>query len=316
MSASASPLSPSSFDFSGLWVPLVTPFLQGEVDHAALGRLTAHLASTGIKGFVVCGTTGEAAALSPDEQRACLRTVAEHAAGLPLVMGVGGESLAHAQHWVQHLCQASGTQALPPLAGLLVPAPAYIRPSQAGLVQWFRTLADVSTLPLIVYDIPYRTGATLQLDTLLSLAEHPRIQAIKDCGGDLAKTLALVADGRLQVLAGDDLQIFSTVAQGGVGAIAASAHLHTPRLVALLKALAASDLERARALWLPLQPLIQRLFAEPNPGPVKALLAAQGWMHDALRAPMQSASSRLRAELLALSCQLSPVDAADRLSPQ
>lgn len=315
MSAPALPSS-SSPRFAGLWVPLVTPFVHGQVDHTALGRLTAHLAGTGITGFVVCGTTGEAAALSPEEQLACLRTVATHAAGLPLVMGVGGESLAGAQAWVHHLSQGAHAGDLPPLAGLLVPAPAYIRPSQAGLRQWFHTLADASLLPIILYDIPYRTGATLQLDTLLALAEHPRIQAIKDCGGDLAKTLALIADGRLQVLAGDDLQMFSTVAQGGVGAIAASAHIHTPRLVTMLRALATSDLQHARTLWLPLLPLINLLFAEPNPGPVKALLAAQGWMADELRPPMQAASARLRAQLVALSCQLPPTPPQERVSPQ
>ncbi len=273
-------------DFSGLWIPLITPFADGGVDHAALARLTAHLAATGIRGFVVCGSTGEAAALSKEEQLACLRTVAEHAAGLPLVMGVSGCHLPHTRDWVRRLNLPDS----PALAGLLVAAPHYVRPAQPGICHWFNELADASAAPLIVYDIPYRTGAVMARDTLLALAAHPNIRAVKDCGGDAGKTLALIGDGRLQVLAGEDLQIFSTVAQGGAGAIAASAHVHTRRFVALLAALASGDLERARAGWLPLVPMVQALFAEPNPGPLKALLAMQGWCTGDFRQPMTAAS--------------------------
>ena len=175
------------------------------------------------------------------------------------------------------------------LAGLLVSAPCYIRPPQAGLVHWFETIAQASAVPLVLYDIPYRTGATLQRDTLLQLAAHPNIAAIKDCGGDAAKTTAVLADGRLQVLAGEDLQIFSTLAQGGAGAIAASAHLHTERFAAVIKLLTQGDLAQARGLWKGLPALIEALFAEPNPGPVKALLAHQGLLHNSLRRPMMEA---------------------------
>lgn len=137
-------------DFSGLWIPLVSPFLDGAVDHAALARLTAHLARTGIRGVVVCGSTGEAAALSKEEQLACLRTVAAHAGGLPLVMGLSGHHLPDTRAWVQRLAAHD----VPPLAGLLVPAPHYVRPAQDGLRAWFTALADTSAVPLVVYDIP------------------------------------------------------------------------------------------------------------------------------------------------------------------
>ncbi|QTD43987.1 dihydrodipicolinate synthase family protein [Ottowia testudinis] len=283
-------------DFSGLWIPLVTPFAGGRVDHAALARLTAHLAPAGIRGFVVCGSTGEAAALSKEEQLACLATVAAHASGLPLLMGVSGSHLADTRDWVCRL-NAPG---LPALAGLLMAAPHYVRPSQDGVRQWFTELAAASRAPIVVYDIPYRTGSVIARDTLLALAAQPGIRAVKDCGGDPGKTLALIADGRLQVLAGEDAQLFATVAQGGAGAIAASAHLHTRRFVAVLQALDASDLPRARAAWRPLVPLIEGLFAEPNPGPLKALLALEGWCANELRAPMQPASQALVERLIAL----------------
>ena len=280
----------SPFDFSGLWIPLVTPFRDGAVDHPALAALVERLAHTGIAGFVVCGSTGEAAALDEDEQLAVLATVADAAPGLRRIMGVSGYHLPDMLRWVRRLNQEA-------LAGLLVPAPNYIRPSQAGLLQWFEAIAQASEAPLLIYDIPYRTGATLTNETLLALAANPRIRAIKDCGGDADKTQALLADGRLQVLAGEDAQIFSTVAQGGAGAIAASAHLQTERFAQVIAQLRQGRLEAARALWRPLLPLIDLLFAEANPGPLKAALSLDGSIRNELRAPMTPASEALRQRL-------------------
>jgi len=273
-------------DFSGLWIPLVTPFDQGKVDHTALKRLVAHYRGSGIAGLVVCGSTGEAAALDEDEQLQTLHTVMGQEPDLPVVMGLSGYHLGKTTARIKSL----GTLGL---AGILLPAPSYIRPSQAGLIEWFSTLADVSAVPVILYDIPYRTGSRLELETILALAGHPRIQALKDCGGDPVKTQALIADGRLQVLAGEDANIFATASLGGRGAIAAAAHLHTERFVEVLRRIQAGDLAEALALWAPLQPLIEGLFAEPNPGPLKALLARQGLLRDELRSPMTRASDAL-----------------------
>ncbi|MET3441309.1 4-hydroxy-tetrahydrodipicolinate synthase [Variovorax paradoxus] len=285
-------------DFSGLWIPLVTPFRSGAVDHAALSALTRRLADDGVAGFVVCASTGEAAALDEAEQLAALDTVQAAADGLPIIMGLSGYHLGKTTAWVRRLAER-------PLAGLQVPAPHYIRPSQAGLLEWFRAIADASAAPVLVYDIPYRTGATIARETLLTLAEHPRIRGIKDCGGDMAKTRAVIADGRLQVLSGEDHQIFSTVAEGGVGAIAASGHVQTRRFVQVLRLLAENRLAEARAEWQLLQPLIEMLFAEPNPAPLKALLAHNGSMSDELRSPMTRASDALRDRLVELNARLS-----------
>ena len=140
---------PPSPDLAGLWIPLVTPFRGGAVDHAALASLTRRLATTGIAGFVVCGSTGEAAALDEAEQLAVLDTVIEAAPGLPRMMGVSGYHLPKMLAWIDRLNAHD-------LSALLVPAPNYIRPSQAGLVDWFHAIADAGTAPLLVYDIPYR----------------------------------------------------------------------------------------------------------------------------------------------------------------
>lgn len=192
------------------------------------------------------------------------------------------------------------TLARRPLAGLLVPAPHYIRPGQAGALHWFQAIADATAAPLIVYDIPYRTGAVLERDTLQTLAAHPNIRAIKDCGGDAAKTQALIADGRLDVLAGEDIQLFSTVALGGRGAIAASAHLATAAFARVIALLQAGELAAARALWQPLLPLVEAAFAQPNPGPVKAWLAERGEIGAELRPPMMPPSAAWRAQSLNL----------------
>lgn len=279
--------------FGGLWIPLVTPFREGRVDHAALAALTQRLAPMGIAGLVVCGSTGEAASLEEDEVWACLATVAAHAGRLPLLLGVAGEHLGHARARVQAAGRLAATS-VPTLRGLLVSAPQYIRPSQAGVRAWFEALAESSSLPLVIYDIPYRTGVSITRDTLLALAAHPRIQAIKDCGGDLGKTLALLADGRLAVLAGEDLQLFSHLALGAAGAISASAHLRTQAFVQLLRDIAAGRLAQARRSWHDLTPLIEALFSEPNPAPLKAALAAQGLLANELRPPMQPASDPQR----------------------
>ncbi len=271
-----------NFKFSGLWVPLITPFHKGLIDHESLSALVKRYAKDGVSGFVVCGSTGEAAALDDAEQIAVLQTVLQACGDLPVVMGVSGYNLPKMQAWVTVLAACN-------IAGLLVPAPHYIRPSQAGLQAWFTAIADATPMPLIIYDIPYRTGAIIDLATLMNLAAHPRIVGIKDCGGDAAKTRALISDGRLAVLAGDDAQIFTTVAQGGAGAIAASAHIRTNEFVEVIRHLRGGDLVQARQAWEPLPTLIDAMFAEPNPASIKAALAVQGSIQNELRLPMMAA---------------------------
>ena len=270
--------------FSGIWVPLVTPFTsQGAVDHAALDRLVRRLVADGVSGLVVLGTTGEPSSLDADEQQVVLDTVLDAAGNTPVIAGLAGNNAAQLLTGVAQL-------AARPLAGLLVPAPYYVRPSQDGIRQHFRDLADASAHPIVIYDIPYRTGVEITTDTLLDLAAHPNIAAIKDCGGSLDKTLALLRDGRLQVLAGEDLQMFSVRCLGGHGAIAASAHVRTREVVAMDRALADGRLAEGRALFHALVPGIRALFSEPNPAPVKAVLAKRGEIESVVRAPLTAAS--------------------------
>ncbi|QEI06206.1 4-hydroxy-tetrahydrodipicolinate synthase [Pigmentiphaga aceris] len=276
--------------YRGIWLPLVTPFRNGEVDYVALRQLVSHYRCSGLTGLVVCGTTGEAAALDETEQLAVLDTVLTEAGDLPVMMGLAGNNL-------RHVLSRLATIGERPLAGVLVPAPYYIRPSQEGLKAYFRALADRSQAPLVLYDIPYRTGVTLSAETLLSLADHGNIRGIKDCGGNAETTRALIADGRLAVLAGEDQQLLATLCMGGQGAILASAHIRPDLFSALWRAVADQRLHVARDLFHALMPMIRLMFAEPNPGPVKALLAGYGLMSDELRLPMTPISTELARQL-------------------
>ena len=279
--------------FQGIWVPLVTPFHHGAIDFIGLRRLVSHLLEKHVAGIMVCTTTGEAAALSREEQLAVLDAVLQVAPAHRVVMGLAGNNQIELLGFQSEILKR-------PVAGLLVPAPSYIRPSQAGLAAFFRTVADASSVPIILYDIPYRTGATFEQATLLSIVAHERIVAIKDCGGNLGNTLALLASGEVDVLCGEDVQIFNALCLGATGAIAASAHVRTEEFVALCQQVRDNQWVEARATFFALLPLINTLFIEPNPAPVKAALALQGLIGSELRAPLQSASDATRTQLNSL----------------
>jgi 4-hydroxy-tetrahydrodipicolinate synthase len=276
--------------FSGIWIPLVTPFSNGRVDHDALRNLVKSYIEAKVAGFVALGTTGEPSSLDHAEQVQVLATILNEAKNLPVVVGLAGNNAMELRERALRLNEF-------PIAGLLVPAPYYVRPSQIGLTNHFTSLADTSKTPLIVYDIPYRTGVRLDIATLLTLAGHPNIHAIKDCAGSLETTLALILDGRLSVLAGEDMNMFSTLCLGGHGAIAASAHVRAADFVAVYNDIKAGRLDEARAQFHRLVPLIEALVSEPNPAPVKCALEVLGMIRQELRAPMTQATDRLRNQL-------------------
>ncbi len=283
--------------FHGIWVPLVTPFQDGEIDFPALRRLVGHLLEGGISGLAVCATTGEAAALSQAEQLAVLDAVLELVPADKVVMGLAGSNLRELLEFQQQILRR-------PVAGLLISAPPYIRPSQEGLLAFFNCLADASSVPVILYDIPYRTGVSIQPATLRQIVQHPRIVAIKDCGGSMENTMALLADGLVDVLAGEDSQIFNALCLGASGAISASAHIHPELFVRLHQQVEAGRLVAARSTFFQLLPLIQGLFVEPNPGPVKTALALQRLIGAELRPPLQSSSAATTRKLQELLSQL------------
>jgi 4-hydroxy-tetrahydrodipicolinate synthase len=280
--------------FSGIWVPVVTPFApDGALDADGLATLVRGLVEAGVHGFVVCGTTGEAATLDDAEKALVLDTVLDACGERPVIMGVSGVS----PRDVAAQCRSWQARRL---AGFLVPPPYYVRPSQQGLIDFYAQVAEAAApQAVLVYDIPYRTGVQIELATLRTLARIPGVRGLKDCGGDARKTQALIADGRLDVLAGEDHQIFTTLCQGGSGAIAASAHLHPGEFVALYHAIRAGLWHEARSLHHALAPLVEALFAEPNPGPLKAVLASLGGIAPTVRAPMTPAGAAVSQRALA-----------------
>ncbi|KAF1029804.1 MAG: 4-hydroxy-tetrahydrodipicolinate synthase [Pseudomonas sp.] len=279
--------------FQGIWVPVVTPFHNGAIDFIGLRRLVCHLLEQGVAGIMVCTTTGEAASLLKHEQLAVLDAVLELVPAQQVVMGLSGNNQIELLQFQSEILKR-------PLAGLLVPAPSYIRPSQAGLEAFFNTVADASSVPVVLYDIPYRTGSTFEQATLLRIVAHPRIAAVKDCGGNLANTLALLASGHVDVLCGEDIQIFNALCLGASGAIAASAHVRTGQFVKLHQQVRDQQLAAARANFFELLPMIHTFFSEPNPAPVKAALALEGLITSELRAPMQRASATVVERLQAI----------------
>jgi 4-hydroxy-tetrahydrodipicolinate synthase len=280
--------------FSGIWVPLVTPFNpvnNNELDLPGLQRLARRLRASGVGGLAVCGSTGEAAALDESEQLAALDAVLDAVPDCPVVMGLAGNNLRSVLTRLRLIERR-------PIAGVLAPPPYYIRPSQAGVLDYFRTLADEASAPLILYNIPYRTGVGIEFDTFRMLAEHPRIVAVKDCGGDAMLTMRLIAETSLHILAGEDAQLLATLALGGSGGILASAHLRPDLFVQVDALMRAGEIARARQIFYRLLPLIRLLFSEPNPGPLKAALGAIGELSGELRSPMQKASPSLQQSLL------------------
>ncbi|RIZ40656.1 4-hydroxy-tetrahydrodipicolinate synthase [Pseudomonas putida] len=281
-------------NFRGIWVALATPFRSGHVDFEALEGLVKSILSGGVRGLVVCGTTGEAAAMSKDEQLEVLDAVLRIAQPGQVIMGLSDNNLQEVLAFQKRIQNRD-------IAGVLVPAPYYIRPSQQGIESFFQTVADASSVPVVLYDIPYRTGVKIERETIRRIVRHPKIAAVKDCSGDVETTMALISDGNAEILTGEDIQIFTNLALGSVGAISASAHISPHLYVQMMQEMDKGDVTSARATLYRLLPWIKMAFAEPNPAVIKAALSVQGLISNELREPMQPCSEmtieRLRAVL-------------------
>lgn len=280
--------------FSGVWLPIITPFADGEVDGAGCERLVEHYVGTGISGIIPLGTTGESPTIDPAEAEALIeRTVAAVDGRVPILAGVSGNDTRKVVRAVERLERH-------PIDGLLVTCPYYNRPSQDGLSQHFRRVAGATGRPILVYNIPYRTGVNLANDTLLALAELPNVAGVKDSSGDVAQSLALLRQRPpgFSVLTGEDAYFYTMLAHGADGGILASAHLATETFVAVHARMAANDHHGARALWSPLEALIPLLFREPNPMPIKHCLWRAGLIGSPeCRLPLTAISPALAAEL-------------------
>jgi 4-hydroxy-tetrahydrodipicolinate synthase len=294
----------SAYRPSGLLVPVVTPFAaDGRVDVDALERLADELLDAGASGIVALSTTAEPSALDGAERdavvAACARVCGDR--GADLVVGAGTNDT---RTTVERHAALAG---VPSVVASLAVVPYYVRPSEAGILAHFQAVAERSPVPLITYNIPYRTGRGLGAAALLELAVTDNVAGLKQAVGSLdADTLAVLAGKRdgFAVLGGDDAFLFPTMLMGGAGAIAASSHLQTERTVAMLAAGAAGDVAAGRPHAEALLGLVQALFAEPSPAVIKALLHAEGRIPTpSVRLPLVAASpaalERARAALAA-----------------
>ncbi len=290
----------ASFRPSGVLVPLVTPFaVGGAVDLEALRGLAEHALGAGAAGLVALATTGEPTSLDDGERAAVVAVCAEVCAqrGGALVVGAGTNDTRTT------IARHEALADVPGVAASLAVVPYYVRPSEAAIVRHFQAVAERSPVPLIVYNIPYRTGRGLGADALIELAATPNVAGVKQAVGSIdADTLRVLAAVRetFAVLGGDDAFLFPLMLMGAAGAIAASANLSTARFVEMIECGRRGDREGGRAHAEALLPLVQALFAEPSPAVIKALLHAQGRIPTAaLRMPLADATPPARERGLA-----------------
>jgi 4-hydroxy-tetrahydrodipicolinate synthase len=281
----------------GLWLPLVTPFRDGELDLPSLRRMVRHYASGPVDGLILAATSGEGMTLSMTELEQLVATVrselTESRRTLPICLGLSGASTAK-------LCDALDETAAWPIDFYLIASPYYTRPSQRGLVQHFEALADHTAWPIVLYNIPYRTAVNLTNETLLRLAEHRNIVGIKDCSADRAQSIEFLRHRPpgFGVLTGEDAQYFDALTDGADGAILLSAHIETELFASVRTLLQAGDHDAAAACWESISELTKLLFAEPSPAPAKYWLARTGLIERAeVRLPMVEVGTELAARL-------------------
>jgi 4-hydroxy-tetrahydrodipicolinate synthase len=280
--------------FSGVWIPLVTPFVDGDVDFKSLAALVEHYVGAGVAGLVPLATTGEAPTIADDEYFKVLeKTLALVNGRLPVVAGVSGNDTRRVIARMKALEKY-------PLAGALIPCPYYNRPDQRGIYEHFRAVADASPQTILVYNIPYRTGRNIENKTIRKLATIPTVRGLKDSCGDIRQTMELLLDPPpdFSILTGEDVLFFDSLCLGGDGGILASAHVATERFVGMDEAVKANDVEKARGLWRTLAPLVPALFEEPNPAPIKYCLKKMKLIRsDEVRLPLTPISDFLKARL-------------------
>lgn len=283
--------------FGDLITAMVTPFdAGGKVDYAAAAQLAVWLAEQGSDGLVVCGSTGEAPTLTDEEKIGLFRAVAEAVDGKARVIAnTGTYSTAHTIH-LSAEAQKTGVEAL------LVVTPYYNRPPQNGLLAHFRAVAESTDLPVLLYDIPVRTGRKIEHPTLVELAQVPNIVGVKDACGDVQGAARLVAQttGDFQVYCGNDADTLPWLSVGAVGVIAVASHIAGPQMAEMISRFKGGDPETARKIHLELMPLFDVLSITSNPIPVKAALEAIGRPVGSPRLPLPPATEAEIAKIRAV----------------
>ena len=282
--------------FKGAATAIITPLCENGIDYEQFGRLIDWQIAEGIDAIVVCGTTGEGSTLTDDEHREAIKFAVDRVAGrIPVIAGTGSNDTAYAIDLTRFACEAGAD-------AMLVVSPYYNKATQKGLIESFRAIADASTKPIILYNVPSRTGCNILPETAAILAEHPNIVAIKEACGNISQIaeLAAATRGKLDIYSGNDDQIVPVLSLGGIGVISVLSNPMPRATVEICRRFFEGDVAGSAKLQLDLLPLINALFCEVNPIPVKAAMAAMGFCENSLRLPLTVMEKEHEEKLLAL----------------
>lgn len=282
--------------FKGVATALITPLNENGIDYEQFGKVIDWQIEQGINALVICGTTGEGSTLSDEEHRDALDFAVKRANGrTAMIAGTGSNDTAYAIDLTKFACEIG-------YDGMLLVTPYYNKATQNGLIKTFTAIADESTKPCILYNVPSRTGVNIEPATYGALADHPMITSIKEANGNLSKimeTMQIVGD-RLDVYSGNDDQIVPILSVGGAGVISVLSNVLPKETVAMCDKFFAGDLKGAMKMQLDLLPLINSLFCEVNPIPVKAAMSAMGFCDDYLRLPLTPMEDAHKENMLRL----------------
>ena len=267
--------------FTGCGTALITPFTGGDVDYKAFATLVDRQVEAGIDFLVPLGTTGETPCLEDDERIKVLETAKEHSNGLPILVGGGTNSLAHTLRSMKMLDPYG-------VDGFLIVVPYYNKPTQEGQYQYFKAVAESTDKPIVLYNVPGRTGANMTAETALRLAEIPNVVAIKEASGNRPQIEEILrnAPKDFAVLSGNDDDTIWMMEQGGAGIISVASNVAPAQMAEFVGYMKAGNWEKARQMNETLTPLFANCFVESNPIPAKAALAAMGLINNELRLPL------------------------------
>ncbi len=282
--------------FKGVATAIVTPFKGNEIDYEAFGKLIDWQIEQGINAIVVCGTTGEGSTLTDEEHKEAIRFCVEKVAGrVPVIAGTGSNDTAYAIDLTKFSCEVGAD-------AMLLVTPYYNKATQKGLIESFTAIADASTKPVILYNVPSRTGCNLLPQTAAKLAEHPNIVAIKEACGNISQIaeLAALTSAKMDIYSDNDDQIVPVLSLGGIGVISVLSNILPKETVEICEKFFAGDIAGSAKLQLDLLDLINALFCEVNPIPVKAAVAAMGLCENSLRLPLTTMEPQNEEKLIAL----------------
>ncbi len=280
--------------FRGAATALITPFTETGVDYETFGRLIDWQIEQGIDALVIAGTSGEGSTLSDEEHREVLKFCIEKIAGrVPAIAGTGSNDTAYAVSLTKYASELN-------YDGMLVVTPYYNKATQKGLVEMYKTIADASSAPIVVYNVPSRTGVSIAPSTYAELAKHPLITTIKEANSDISKiveTFSLVGD-KMHIMSGNDDQVIPIMSMGGLGVISVLSNLMPKETSLMCKKMLEGDVKGAAAMQCKYMPLIKALFSEVNPIPVKAAMAAMGFGKNIVRLPLTPMEKEHEEKLL------------------